>query len=197
MKTFIVNAARGVAAQKRKYDVTSKLMGREWRMLTDEPDITGKYIFLKDGKLLLSVNGLSTYSTWQMATESSIIMDEGVATFLYKVVHVDDNLVVLNLDGTDNFCFLINEASTSLSKATFEDIQWYLYRNCNIDILSLEQKQLLELERIKTEEKERKEMEKRRKEDEEEEKLAEKICLTILTVLGIIMIIALIFSACK
>ena len=179
MKTFIVNAARGVAAQKKKYDVTSKLMGREWRMLTDEPDITGKYIFLKDGKLLLSVNGMSTYSTWQMATESSIIMDEGVATFLYKVVHVDDYLVVLNLDGTDNFCFLINEASASLSKATFEDIQWYLYRNCNIDILSLEQKQLLELERIKTEEKERKEMEKRRKEDDEEEKLAEKICLTI------------------
>ena len=87
--------------------------------------------------------------------------------------------MVLNLDGTDNFCFLINETSASLSKATFEDIQWYLYRNCNIDILSSEQKQLLELERIKTEEKERKEMEKRRKEDDEEEKLAEKICLTI------------------
>ena len=110
-------------------------------MLTDEPGITGKYIFLKDWKLLLSVNGLSTYSTWQMATESSIIMDEGVATFLYKVVHVDDNLVVLNLDGTDNFCFLINEASSSLAKVTFEDIQWYLYRNCNIDILSPEQKE--------------------------------------------------------
>lgn len=66
MKTFIVNAARGVATQKKKYDVTSKLMGREWRMLTDEPAIIGQYIFLKDGKLLLSVNGLSTYSTWQM-----------------------------------------------------------------------------------------------------------------------------------
>ncbi|MDE6021619.1 MAG: hypothetical protein K2H01_11570 [Ruminococcus sp.] len=143
MKTFIVNAARGVVSQKKKLDVTSKLMGREWRMLSDDPSITGKYIFLKDGKLLISVNGLSTYSTWQMATESSLIMDEGVATFLYKVIHIDDNIVVLNLDGTDNFCFLINESSQPLSNATLENIQWYLYRNCNIDLLSPEQKQLL------------------------------------------------------
>ena len=77
-----------------------------------------------------------------MATESSIIMDEGVATFLYKVVHIDDNLIVLNLDGIDSFCFLINEASSSLANASFEDIQWYLYRYSNIDILTQEQKQL-------------------------------------------------------
>lgn len=140
MKTFIVNAARGVVSKKKKYDVKSKLLGREWRMLTDEPAITGKYIFLKDGKLLLSINGISTYSTWQMATESSVIMDEGVTTFLYQIIHIDNSLIVLNLDGTDNFCFLINEASTSLAKASFKDIQWYLYRNCNIDMLTPEQK---------------------------------------------------------
>ena len=142
MKTFIINAARGVVSQKKKLDIKSKLLGREWRMLTDEPDIAAKYIFLKDGKLLISINGVSTYSQWQTATESSIIMDEGVATFLYKVVHIDDNLIVLNLDGTVNFCFLINEASSSLANASFEDIQWYLFRHCNIDILTTTQKQL-------------------------------------------------------
>ena len=116
-------------------------MGREWRMLSDDPTVTGKYIFLKDGKLLISINGVSTYSQWQIATESSIIMDEGVATFLYKVAHIDDNLIVLNLDGTDSFCFLINDASQTLTKATFEDIQWYLFRHYNIDILTIDQKQ--------------------------------------------------------
>ena len=141
MKTFIVNAARGVVSQKKRLDIKSKLMSREWRMLTDEPNITAKYIYLKDGKLLISVNGLSTYSTWQLVTESSIIMDEGIAIFLYRVVHIDDNIVILNLDGTDNFCFLINDAYESLANASFEDIQWYLYRNCNIDILSPDQKQ--------------------------------------------------------
>ena len=142
MKTFIINTARGVVSQKKKLDIKSKLMGREWRMLTDEPDIAAKYIFLKDGKLLISINGVSTYSQWQMATESSIIMDEGVATFLYKVAHIDDNLIVLILDGTDSFCFLINEASSVLANASFEDIQWYLFRHCNIDIITPEQKQL-------------------------------------------------------
>ena len=197
MKTFIINAARGVVSQKKKLDITSKLIGREWRMLSDDPSITGKYIFLKDGKLLISINGVSTYSQWQMATESTIIMDEGVATFLYKVAHIDDNLIVLNLDGTANFCFLINEASSTLANASFEDIQWYLFRHCNIDILSQEQKNIVELERLKITEKERKEMEIRQKEEEEEEKIVEKVCLTILIVLGIIIIITLIISTSK
>lgn len=140
MKTFIINTAKGVVTKFKKHEVSGKLMGREWRMLSDDPNITGKYIFLKDGKLLISVNGLSTYSTWQIATESSIILDEGLATFLYKVIHIDENLVVLNLDGTDSFCFLINDASQSLVNANVENIQWYLYRNCRIDMLSDEQK---------------------------------------------------------
>lgn len=183
-----------MVSQKKKLDIKSKMMGREWRMLTDEPDIAAKYIFLKDGKLLISLNGVSTYSQWQIATDSAIIMDEGVATFLYKVAHIDDNLIVLNLDGTDNFCFLINDASTSLANANFEDIQWYLYRKCNIDILNTEQKNILELERIETAEKERREMEIRRKEEEEEERMAQKFFWAILIVL---VIIALIFLMSK
>ena len=141
MNTFIVNTWRGVVSQKKKLDITSKLMGREWRMRSDDPTVTGKYIFLKDVKLLISIIGVSTYSQWQIATESSIIMDEGVGTFLYKVAHIDDNLIVLNLDGTASLCFLINDASQTLTKATFEDIQWYLFRHCNIDILTTDQKQ--------------------------------------------------------
>ncbi len=63
MNTFIVNSVKGVEDQKKKFDVTSKLMGREWRMLSDDPAVSCKYIFLKDGKLVLSVNGISTYTT--------------------------------------------------------------------------------------------------------------------------------------
>ena len=132
-----------------------------------------------------------------MATDSSLIMDEGVATFRYKVVHIDDNIVVLNLDATDNFCFLINESSQPLSNASLEDIQWYLYHNCNIDLLSPEQKHVLELERIRIEENERREIELRYKEDEKNEKFIEKVCLTILMVMGVIMIIALVLSSSK
>ena len=100
----------------------------------------------------------------------------------------------MNLDGTDSFCFLINDTSTSLTKATLEDIQWYLYRNCDIDILSLEQKHIVELERLKIEETERKEMEIKRKEEEEEQALVEKVCFGIMGVMAVIIVIALIIS---
>ncbi len=140
MKTFIVNSVKGVVDGKRKFDVSSKLVGREWRMFSDEPAVSCKYIFLKDGKLVLSVNGMSTYSTWQMATPTSIIMDEGVGTFLYKIIHLDEDIIVLNLDGTENYCFLINEASPNLVGRSFVDFKWFLFRRCNIDMLSLEEK---------------------------------------------------------
>ncbi len=142
MKTFIVNSVKGVVDQKKKFDVTSKLMGREWRMLSDDPGVNCKYIFLKDGKLVLSVNGISTYTTWQMATPTAIIMDEGVGTFLYKIFHLDEDIIVLNLDGTENYCFLINDASAKIATLSFEDIQWYLFRHFDIDMLSEEQKRL-------------------------------------------------------
>ncbi len=140
MKTFIVNSVKGVVEEKKKFDVSSKLVGREWKMLSDEPAVSCKYIFLKDGKLVLSVNGMSTYSTWQMATPTSIIMDEGVGTFLYKIVHLDEDIIVLNLDGTDNYCFLINDASSKIANTSFENFKWFLLTRCNIDMLSLEEK---------------------------------------------------------
>ncbi len=149
MKTFIVNSVKGVVDQKKKFDVTSKLMGREWRMLSDDPGVNCKYIFLKDGKLVLSVNGISTYTTWQMATPTAIIMHEGVGTFLYKIFHLDEDIIVLNLDGTENFCFLINQENKNLANSSFSDIQWYLFRHCGIDILSQEQKDELKREEEK------------------------------------------------
>lgn len=57
-----------------------------------------------------------------MAADSTIIMEEGVATFFYKVVYIDENLVVLNLDGTDSFCFLINDSFQSFSDAPLAEI---------------------------------------------------------------------------
>ena len=32
-----------MVVQKKKYNVTLKLMGHEWHMLTDEPAMTGKF----------------------------------------------------------------------------------------------------------------------------------------------------------
>lgn len=144
MKTFIVNSMKGVVEYKKKLDITSELIGKEWLMVSDDPSISNKYIFFKDGKMLISVNGLSTYTTWQMATASLIILDEGIATFLYKIFHIDENIIILNLDGTNNFCFLINEENQNLSKASFSDIQWYLFRHCGIDILSQDQRDKLQ-----------------------------------------------------
>ncbi len=77
-----------------------------------------------------------------MATPTTVIMDEGVGTFLYKIHHLDEDIIVLNLDGTEKYCFLINEASPKIANLSFVDIQWYLFSHFDIDMLTSEQKQL-------------------------------------------------------
>ncbi len=77
-----------------------------------------------------------------MATPTTVIMDEGVGTFLYKIHHLDEDIIVLNLDGTEKYCFLINEASPKIANLSFVDIQWYLFSHFDIDMLGEEQKRL-------------------------------------------------------
>ncbi|MBD5365696.1 MAG: hypothetical protein HDR82_01555 [Bacteroides sp.] len=92
-------------------------------------------------KLLIAVNGVTSYSTWQyLAVSSSIIIDDKLNNYLLNVVACDENIVVLNLDGTLQYCFLLNTNGNVWAECDYSAIQWYLFRKCNIDILSDEQR---------------------------------------------------------
>lgn len=62
-------------SQKKKFDVASKLIDREWRMLSDDPSIFGKYIFFKGGKLIISINGV--FDLLPMADGDRVINSSG------------------------------------------------------------------------------------------------------------------------
>ncbi|MDE7420750.1 MAG: hypothetical protein K2N35_11130 [Muribaculaceae bacterium] len=84
-----------------------------------------------------------------------------------KIAVCDENLLVLNLDGTQEFCFLINTTGSDNKLLSYEDIQWYLIRRRNIDILNDQQRGEYEEEKRKKEEQRKIEMEKAQKEEDE------------------------------
>lgn len=202
MKTFIINTLKDALNLNKKLDSIALIQNKEWIVYTDEANITEKYIFLKGGKLINSINGISSYYKWEyIQINSSIIIENDGSTLLFKIVYCDKSLLILNLDGTQEFCFLINSTNSDNKLVSYEDIQWYLIHNSNIDILTQEQ-------RLEYEEKKRREWEhywlitKKEKEEEiqkqkETEELITKVIFAVAFGTFVIILISILKALTK
>lgn len=183
MKTFIVNSLKEAVGIGKKLDSISQLQNKEWSVLTDEDGVKETFIFMKKGKLINSINGISSYFIWEyIPVNSSVLIENENSKMLYKIAVCDENLLVLNLDGTQEFCFLVNTTSSESKLLSYEDVQWYLIRKKDIDILNDKQKREYEEEKRKKEELRKIEMDKAQKEDKQEKKIVLFIVLVAILV---------------
>ena len=150
MKTYFINTIKSIAANSQSLDLTSTLKSQEWIVFNDDDSFVEKFLFIDNEKLLVSVNGKSSYSKWQyLKVNSSLVIDDEKNKYLLKVVVCNKDIVVLNVDSTNDYSFLINSKSSVLQNPTYVDIQWYLIRNCGIDIFDEEQREILFVEEQK------------------------------------------------
>ena len=120
-------------------------------VLNDDNSNVEKLLFVDDKRVLVSNNGKSSYSQWEyIKTNASLTIGKGDSKYLLSIIVCNNDIIVLNIDSTNNYCSLINTKSETLRNANFETIQWYLIRKIGVDILSDEQRDLwIEEERIK------------------------------------------------
>lgn len=145
MKTYFINTIKSIAANSQSLDLTSTLKSQEWVVFNDDDSFVEKFLFIDNEKLLVSVNGKSSYSKWQyIKVNSSLVIDDEKSKYLLKVVVCNKDIVVLNVDSTNDYSFLINSKSSVLQNPTYVDIQWYLIRTCGIDIFDEEQREIFE-----------------------------------------------------
>ena len=137
MKTYIISSIEETMNLGKKLDSIAMLQNKEWTVYADDPSPREKYIFMKDGRLINSLNGITTTYKWEyISINSSIVVENSNSNLLFKIVFCDRILLILNLDGTREFCFLINSQNTESKLLSYEDIQWYLKKNSKIDILT-------------------------------------------------------------
>lgn len=136
-------------------------MSHEWVVFTERPDEIEKFLFLANDELFISKNGRSHSAKWRyLAVNESIVIDNDHDCLLCKIVSCDDNIIVLNLDGTQQYCFLLNSRSTLITDCSFSKIQWYLIHNGTLDLLTDQQRNYYEeQEKLQQEQKEEKEKE--------------------------------------
>ncbi len=65
MKTYIVNSLKEAVRVGKRLDSVSQLQNKEWTVFTDEGGVKETYLFLKKGRLINTINGVSSYFTWE------------------------------------------------------------------------------------------------------------------------------------
>lgn len=183
MKTYLINTFKKATTAGQHLDFISTIKSQEWVVFNDDKTYVEKFLFVDDSKLLVSVNGKSSYSRWEyIKINSSLVIDDEKNRYLLNIVICNTDIIVLNIDSTDCYSFLINSKSSFLKDATYEDIQWYLIRQCGIDILTDEQ-------RDKLAEEKRLEAERKKKEEEKRENEQRKLVKNILIYGSIVLLI--------
>lgn len=162
MRTFILNTINQIPATNRQLDYKSTLKTNEWIVFSDSEGDIEKFLFMDNDELLVSVNGKTSSSKWQfMKVNSSLIIDDGINKYMFKVVVCSKDIVFLNVDSTNSYSFLINTKSKALKDASLKDIKFFLMNNFNIDLFDDQEREFYnetqkEIERIKQEEENRK-----------------------------------------
>jgi len=108
LQYFIKSLANSTLSLKKK----GIFIEKPWALIDDDGEIQ-KLIFKKNKELILSKNGKVTEGKWDYFPEARCLMIDRVTDkLLLKEQYIDENVIILKKDGTDNdFFALANENS--------------------------------------------------------------------------------------
>jgi hypothetical protein len=147
MKIFLKNTVKGLRNISKSLDKKSILVEKPWALIDSEFEIQ-KLIFKKNKELIMSKDGQVTMGKWEYLPEAkSLLIDRGKDTILCNEGFIDDSVLVLKMDGTnDNFFVLANENILPDLDA-FTYLKNLRYRNLNIAPRKLTNGKTLEIKR--------------------------------------------------
>lgn len=171
MKTFLFDTFNKYKRLSESLDVEATLCNRPWCVFNNSGE-KEVYIFQEKGKLLISLNGKVTHGTWEyIPANKSLIISGNDQSYMVHTAYVDNTLFALNIDGTNEFVFLIDENNKKkFQPQSYNDIKQYFQAKERIQI-EKEESERIEQERKRLEYIRMTEQEK----EEEKERKAEEI----------------------
>lgn len=204
VKTYISDAVSRYKKFSESLDVEAILCSKSWSVFNDT-GIKEIYLFQHDGSLIISVSGKVTNATWKyIPVNQSILISTKIASYMLHPTFIDNIIFALQLDGTNQYSFMIDELQRDLLvPKSLSDIEQYFKRKIQLE---LEEEKQLSIQRAyeRTVENERQRQQKKKEaEDAILEKALErsKLYQTVLSIAWIqmfltpiILILCFIFS---
>jgi len=105
---FIKSFASSTQSLKKK----SILIEKPWALIDNDGEIQ-KLIFKRDKGLILSKNGKVMEGSWDYYPEAkALLIDRVIDKLLLKEQFIDENVIILKKDGTDNDFFALSNENT-------------------------------------------------------------------------------------
>jgi hypothetical protein len=92
----------------KKLDDLTVLTEKPWKLIDEESQIKEVWIFCQNKDLIISKNGIAQEGTWKYAA-NSIFIKVGEFQRLINQAFIDDVVLLLRLDGGNEFIALANE----------------------------------------------------------------------------------------
>lgn len=112
MKTYLLSILDKIQNFSDSLDIKATLCDKSWWLFNDigEKEL---FIFQQNGKLINSLNGHVIEGKWQyIVANQSLLISSPIGSFLLRPKFIDTVFLVLQVDGTHEYCFMINEKNT-------------------------------------------------------------------------------------
>ena len=151
MKIFLQNIVRGLKNFSKSLDKKSILVEKPWALIDSDFEIQ-KLIFKKNKELIMSKDGQVVMGKWDYLPEAkSLLIDRGKDTILCNEGFIDDGVLVLKMDGTNNNFFVLANENIVPDLDAYTYLKNLRYRNLNIKTIKLTDGKTLEIIQDKNE----------------------------------------------
>ena len=109
MKTYLFDTINRYKRFSETLDIQTKINNKSWWVFNDNGQ-KELYIFQPNNQCYVTSNGIGVQGNWEYITANkSLIINVNKNVLMLHPVFMDDNLLTLNLDGTNQYSFLIEE----------------------------------------------------------------------------------------
>lgn len=126
MKTFITDIFPKIQRFSKKLDQLTLLTNQNWVSLSDIVDSKTVFIFRQNNQILFSEDGKVEKGNWEYLGNQSILLEKQAQSFLLKHAFLDDNILALKLDSSNEYAVFINETKYGKEINNIQDVIKYL-----------------------------------------------------------------------
>ncbi|WP_018477017.1 hypothetical protein [Pontibacter roseus] len=122
MKTFISNLIPKMQRYSQQLDDLTLLTKQHWVVVDGNSDTKQVYIFRENNTLLISQNGQVEKARWEYLGHKTVLIERKDGIHLFKQGFFNESILVLKIDGRDEYVFLVNETKYAVEFSSPERI---------------------------------------------------------------------------
>jgi hypothetical protein len=147
MKIYIQDLVNRLSQFSEKLDNTTLFIDKPWVLIDTNSDYH-KYIFKRNGELIMSLNGQAQVGKWEyLASAKSILIDRIKDKILLNQSFFDSAVMVLKIDGSNNELFVLANETVIPDLDVKKYLQTLTYRKFNVITGRIENGRTLEIYR--------------------------------------------------